>query len=186
MEGIKLKRMNKQQKMLLGIVAVAMVWVFYSYLYSPLVEKISSARQELTEKEEKLRNTESKALRRDQLLKEFELLRQDEKEVEKKLPRNKEIPKLLKDITTAFKKYRVNFNNFSPQAQAIKTYFNEIPFNITVTSSFHNLALFFTEIGQMETIINTQNLQMSPRNPTDEDPSNISASFSIITYTFKE
>lgn len=183
---MKIQKLTNQQKVVLGIVMLGIVWAFFKYLYSPMGKKVNDAKRDLMEKQEKLRITETKALRKDALVKEYELLKAEEKTVEKKLPRQKELPVLLRELNNILKKYKVNFINLLPQASTPREYFIEFPFTINVTANFHNLGLFLTDLGQMDRIINAQNLQITQKQATDQDTTNITASFQIVAYTYKE
>ncbi|NIM03829.1 type 4a pilus biogenesis protein PilO, partial [bacterium] len=100
--------MTKQQKILLGILGVLVFFMFYKYLYGPLGLKLKKAKEELVTKEAKLTIARARANRLDQLMSDYELLRVKVAEAEKRLPREKEIPRLLRDVTGAGRKFKID------------------------------------------------------------------------------
>jgi len=178
--------MTKQQKVLMGILGVLVFFMFYKYVYGPLGLKLKKVKNELTTKQTKLTLAKARANRLDQLKTDYELLKVKVAEAEKKLPREKEISRLLRDITSAGRKFKIDISDFRPRAEEQQEYYISHPFLITVDTNYHNLARFLAEIGQYERIFHIKNLSVTPILEDEKKLKGISTDFQLYTYTFKE
>ncbi len=176
----------KKEHLIAGGVGLAVcIALVVMYVYKPTLKKIEVIQVELQEKESKLREAESISKRLDQLKRDLAAVEVAVKEAERQLPRDKEVPGLLRIVAKLAEQVKINVSNFTPMGVQSQAYFNEVPFNLSVTANYHNLGLFFAEIAQVERIMNVRNLSMNVKTPTLEDPTGVSASFTIVTYTFK-
>jgi len=179
--------MTKQQKVMLGILGVLVFFIFYKYVYGPLGLKLKKVNNELVTKQAKLTVARERANRLGQLKTDYELLKVKVAEAEKKLPREKEIPRLLRDITSAGRKFKIDISDFRPRAEEHQEYYISHPFLITLETNYHNLAYFLAEVGQYERIFHVRNLSLTPIMEKEEKKlKGISADFQLYTYTFKE
>jgi len=79
----------------------------------------------------------------------------------KLLPRDKEIPSLLRDIYTLGRKSGVEFKSFEPQRESSKQLYAEIPVKMVIIGTYHEIAVFFDRIGKMSRIVNVSNLDIA-------------------------
>ncbi len=177
-------KLTKQHKILLVIVGIGLIYTFYSYLWRPLGTKTETLEKKIIELNGKLQLARSNTQELERIKREMESLTIQLKEIEGRLPKKKEIPSLLRNLTRMAEKYQVNITNLSPQSPAAREYFVELPFNIQSVANYHSLATFLTAVAQGERIINTANLRIGSQSGGEEKT--ISATFTLITYTFKE
>jgi type IV pilus assembly protein PilO len=179
--------MTRQQKLMLVILGGLVFFIFYKYAYAPLGLKLKKVENEVVTKQAKLRVTRERAGRLDQLRTDYKLLEVKVEEAEKKLPREKEIPGLLREITDAGREFKIDVSNLQPRTQEPQQYYICHPFGMTLETNYHNLAYFVTEIGQLERIFHIRNLSLKAMlDDKGEKLKGISASFELYTYTFKE
>jgi type IV pilus assembly protein PilO len=88
----------------------------------------------------------------------------------KLLPRDKEIPSLLRDIYTLGRKSGIEFKSFEPQREVARQLYAEIPVKMTITGSYHEIAVFFDRIGKMSRIVNVSNLDITMQQKEDAAP----------------
>jgi len=100
----------------------------------------------------------------------------------KLLPNTKEIPSLLKSITQLGTDSNLEFMFFSPQRERAQDFFMEIPVSIEVSGTYHNVAIFFDKVGQMERIVNILNVSMTPQK---ERSTTLTTRCDAVTYRFK-
>lgn len=180
-------KLTKQHKILLILVSIASIYVFYNYLWHPLGIigiKTKTAEKKITELKGKLQLARTNTQELERIKKEMESLTTELKEIEVLLPKKKEIPSLLRNLTRMAERYQVNITNLTPQLPSPKEYFVELPFSIQSFANYHSLSTFLTTLAQGERIINTTNLRLSAQSGSEEKT--ISATFNLITYTFKE
>jgi len=162
------------------VVLLAGLFIYLSYL--PRTENISNTKQQIAGLRQKL----NKAKIRSKKLKEFraELARVDTqfREALTLLPNKKEIPSLLRNITELGTYSNLEFRLFSPKGERARDFFMEIPVSIEVSGSYHNVAVFFEKVGNMERIVNILNVSMKP---VGERSTTLVTRCDAVTYRFK-
>ncbi|OGS44918.1 MAG: hypothetical protein A2539_04380 [Elusimicrobia bacterium RIFOXYD2_FULL_34_15] len=180
-----MKKLTNQEKGALLIITVVGLWAYWKYLYSPITREITGLQSELSEKQAKLEATRQAAQELEVLQAEFKIIEIEAREMEKKLPKSKDLPKLIRDITRAMERHRINAQSFTPSKEIQKTYFSEIPITLAASCNYHNLANFIADIGQFERIINTFDVVMTPKQATKESPDSLTVNFRLATYMAK-
>jgi len=99
------------------------------------------------------------------------------------LPKEKEIPKLLRDISALGRNAGLDFLTFTPQADNPKDFYAEIPVTINVRGPYHNMGFFFDQVSKLERIVTVANVRMSsPRKEAGEMLLN--SDCRLVTYRF--
>ena len=171
-----MKKLTNQEKGALLIITVVGLWAYWKYLYSPITREITGLQSELSEKQAKLEATRQAAQELEVLQAEFKIIEIEAREMEKKL---------IRDITRAMERHRINAQSFTPSKEIQKTYFSEIPITLAASCNYHNLANFIADIGQFERIINTFDVVMTPKQATKESPDSLTVNFRLATYMAK-
>ena len=161
---------------------VLLAGLFIYFVYLPYSEEIAKSRDEIAKLQQKL----NQAVVRARALKKFEAeyaeVDAQFQEALKLLPNTKEIPSLLKSITQLGTDSQLEFLNFSPQRERPQDFFMEIPVSIEVKGTYHNVAVFFDKVGQMERIVNILNVSMSPQKDWS---TTLTTRCDAVTYRFK-
>ncbi len=76
------------------------------------------------------------------------------------LPREKEIPQLLKDISSLGRTAGLDFNTFKPEKEEPKDFYQEIPITINVRGPYHNMGYFFDQVSKLKRIVSVNNIKM--------------------------
>src|SRR3989339_1114347 len=180
-----MKKLTNQEKGVLIVIAVVGIWAYWKYLYKPITGEINKLQVELSQKQAKLDATRIAAEELEVLQAELKIIEIEAREMEKKLPKSKDLPKLIRDITRAMERHRINAQSFTPSKEIQKTYFSEIPITLAASCNYHNLANFIADIGQFERIINTFDVVMTPKQATKESPDSLTVNFRLATYMAK-
>ena len=161
---------------------VLLAGLFVYLVYLPKSEEIAQTREEIAKLQQKL----NQAIVRARALKKFEAeyaeVDAQFQEALKLLPNTKEIPSLLKSITQLGTDSQLEFLLFSPQRERPQGFFMEIPVSIELKGSYHNVAVFFDKVGQMERIVNILNVSMTP---VKERATILTTRCDAVTYRFK-
>ena len=161
---------------------VLLAGLFIYFVYLPKTEEIATTREEIAKLQQKL----NQAIVRARALKKFEAeyaeVDAQFQEALKLLPNTKEIPSLLKSITQLGTDSQLEFLLFSPQRERAQDFFMEIPVSIEVSGTYHNVAIFFDKVGQMERIVNILNVSMTPQK---ERSTTLTTRCDAVTYRFK-
>lgn len=102
----------------------------------------------------------------------------------KLLPRDKEIPSLLRDIYTLGRKSGVEFKSFEPQRESSKPLYAEIPVKMVVIGTYHEIAVFFDRIGKMSRIVNVSNLDIGIQKQEGEAEPKLTINCIATTFMF--
>jgi len=177
-------RKLKQNLIVLIVFAAMAGFVYFKYLITPLDIKNREALSQLQQAESKLSEMKRRAMELPKLQAEMRILETEVTELEKSLPRNKEIPDIIRTITRTAQRYHLKIQSFSPAPMLSQPNFNEVPFQITLQGSYHSLAHFLAELGQQTRILNAKNINISSSGGKDNETT-INATFTLVAYIFK-
>lgn len=169
---------------MLVIAMVGMIYVWYAYLMSPLEKNIKKKTDELGRIKSEIQNLKAQSAELPRIKQHVEYLKTEVAELEEYLPREKELPALLKAITKTAGNYQVRVMSISPAGSSPKQNYTEHLFGMTVQGSYHSVAKFLAEIGQTGRIISAKNLAFSPLVGGSKDIT-VSVSFQLVAYTYK-
>jgi len=160
------------------ILAVA----FWYFVYDPYSTEIAQTEGKIASLQQEINKAKARASNLKRFEVEYAEVDAQFQEALKLLPNTKEIPSLLKSITQLGTDSQLEFLLFSPQRERAQDFFMEIPVSIEVSGTYHNVAIFFDKVGQMERIVNILNVSMTPQ----KDRSTIlTTRCDAVTYRFK-
>jgi len=151
-------------KIKVAIVAVILllpIVIFYFLFYQPKAEKITSLTNKTVQLKKEVQEAKSKAANIGQFEKELAEAKIKFEEMAMLLPKDKEIPKLLKDISSLGRNAGLDFFTFKPLAETPKDFYAELPVSINVRGPYHNMGFFFDQVSKLERIVSVTNIKMS-------------------------
>lgn len=143
-----------------GIIVLPLVIFYFSY-YQAKAKKIETLQQQKVTIAKQLREVKIKAADLAQFEKEMAEAEEKFLETAVLLPKEKEIPKLLKDISALGQNAGLDFLTFKPLADIPKDFYAEIPVTINVRGPYHNMGFFFDQVSKLERIVSVSNIKMS-------------------------
>jgi type IV pilus assembly protein PilO len=143
-----------------GIVLLPLV-VFYFTYYQQKAEKFQSLTQQKVSLIQEIKEVKHKASDLAKFEKEMQEAENMFLEMAALLPKEKEIPKLLKDISALGQNVGLDFLTFKPLADIPKDFYAEIPVTINVRGPYHNMGSFFDQVSKLERIVSVSNVKMS-------------------------
>src|SRR3990170_4036871 len=157
-----LSKVPPKQKIFLAILVCLLAGVGYYYLYYRNVS------QSVTSLETKLAELESKIKEQEVIARNLPSFREEVRRLEEKLgllleqlPDSAEIPNLLKNISDLGRESGMEFLKFSPQGEAGKGFYAEIPFSLSMTGEYHSFVLFADRVGHLPRIVNLKDIVFS-------------------------
>jgi type IV pilus assembly protein PilO len=155
-------KLSKSKKLLIlaGILAV-MTGLYFQSFFSPGQEELKVLDTELNKLIKEL--NDSKAITRDyQKFKEqVAKLDAELKNALTQLPNEKEIPEILKTITSLGKESNLEFTLFKPKPEEPQQFYANVPIELSVIGSYHNTGIFFDKVGKLPRIINVVDFNMT-------------------------
>ncbi len=169
------------------IIAVALLLlpavIFYFAFFEPNNKKITGLNKQKISLENRLKTVKKKAAYRDRLRQELEEVRIVFEETATLLPKDKEIPQLLKDISALGRNAGLDFLAFKPGADGPKDFYAEIPVSINVNGPYHNLGFFLDQVSKLDRIVSVNNIKMGgPKMEAGEML--LASSCNLMTYRF--
>jgi len=161
---------------------VLLAGLFFYFVYLPYSEEIAKTQDEIARLEQRLNQAKVRVRALKRFEEEYASVDAQFQEALKLLPNTKEIPSLLKAITQLGTDSNLEFLLFSPQRERAQDFFMEIPVSIEVSGTYHNVAIFFDKVGQMERIVNILNVSMTPQK---ERSTTLTTRCDAVTYRFK-
>ncbi len=143
-----------------GILLLPLVIFYFSY-YQQKATKIHTLEQNKVSLTKQIKELKLKASNLPKFEKEMEEAEALFLKTSVLLPREKEIPKLLKDISALGQHAGLDFITFKPLADIPKDFYAEIPIIINVRGPYHNMGYFFDQVSKLERIVSVTNVKMS-------------------------
>jgi len=165
-----------------GVMFTGLAIYFYlSYFWLPLGKKIEEKGKRVAKIEADIKNAIAQKAKYKDLESKLASLREEKSAAEKKLPRDKKIPDLIRLITDLSKKHKVSVRNISPAGEAQVEYFKRVSYNLTVSGDYHDVGRFLASLGLEERIFTAENLSIRG---TPGGESTSEASFTLVAYQY--
>lgn len=147
-------RLKTIEKIGVGLGILALIAGLYWYLwFNARQEAIAALENQLTELQSSIQSKEKMLAELPKLRAELEALKLKEAAAMRQLPSSKDIPTLLTDISRAGHDQGLEFNPFSPQPETPSQFYADVPVDITVVGTYHNLALFMERVALFSRIV---------------------------------
>ncbi len=166
----KLEQLGKVPKPIrLAVVAALLVAIsagYWFFSYQPAQVERAGLVARSQELQRNLNNARSVANNVDAFETEVAGLERDLDLALKQLPNRKQFEDLLQDISTAGKKVGVTIKSIDRNKEIPRDFYAEVPFEIELEGTYHDLARFFEMIANLPRIVNMGSLRIKVVNET--------------------
>jgi type IV pilus assembly protein PilO len=176
---------ENQPLVFLAIIVIVLLVLYFFYIDKPLLIKIKQARQELLEKKQESARLKEEVINLPALKEAYEKIKEKLVFVEERLPRKEEMPELLRTITETAAACGIEFTTFTPKPPISKELYDEIPIELSVRGTYHNLALFLARLGKLERIIVPLACNISAYSPKEKEKASVQTNLTIKTFIYK-
>jgi len=174
------------KKIKIGIIVAAVVIpvaLFYFLFYKPGIDKISGLNKQIASARTDLVKSKKAARELPKYKAEVEKTRKEFEKVSIVLPKTKEIPDLLRNISDLGKGAGLDFLSFKPGAEIPKDFYAEIPVNISIKGPYHNMGFFLDQVSKLNRIVAVNNIKIgSPKK--DGGEMLLNSNCRLMTYRF--
>ena len=187
-----LKLPTPKKVLILAVILCAIAGLYLYFFYIPVQDDLSGAQRELSKLESELNS--SKAIARD--LQKFkgqvEKLNEEFKNALTQLPNEKEIPEILKTISSLGKESNLEFTLFRPKSEEPQQFYAKVPIELVALGNYHNVGIFFDTVSKLPRITNvvdfniTKAKDIKEMRGKDESQILLKTSCMINTYRFVE
>ena len=142
-------------------VFVAILVVGWLVFYSDQLDQLDAGQQAEVKLRDEYKSKVAQANSLEALKQQKAQVEEYVRTLEKALPNKSEMDRLLDDITHAGTGHNLNFELFKPETPVVKDYYAEQPIAIKVVGSYHDIAMFSSDIANLARIVTLNNLSVS-------------------------
>lgn len=174
-----------KQRVTLGVIFVIIVGlVYWQFFLRSEWAAWNEAQAELTRLRAEAERSGQIASQKPHLEQEIKFLEARLQRAVQQLPAEKEIPSLLKRVAGLGYETDLDVALFKPGIPVAKEFYAEVPVQLKVVGTYHNLGLLFERIGRLDRIVNVADLTIRPAAKAQKAGSSIQAEFGVVTYTY--
>jgi type IV pilus assembly protein PilO len=168
-----------------AVIAALLCGGFYYFWYSDALEKQKKQEAKHAELQKQIRALEATANKLPEFQREVQALEARLETLKRILPPEKEMPDLMRRVQYLAAQSSLSIKKFNPAAVAQKDFYVEVPVNLDVEGTYHNLGAFLDRVSRMSRLVNVGNIKIKAQaKPTIS--STIQASAVATTYVYKD
>ena len=167
------------------LVAALICGGFYFYYYADALEEQEKKEQQLAELQKQIRALEATANRLPEFQREVQALEARLETLKRILPPQKEMPDLMRRVQYLAAQSSLAIAKFNPAPTAQRDFYVEVPVNLDVVGTYHNLGAFFDRISRMSRLVNIGNVKIKAQSKQVIN-NTIAASVVATTYVYQE
>jgi len=165
-----LARLPPAGKVGLGAGLLAMVGVAYFVVfYGDLASSISAAQDKEQSLRQELAEAHKAEFAHQKDLEELSLRQQRQRELVKILPSDTEYPAFLSAVQNVANVSGVALSAWTPNAEVPEQFYARVPMKLELRGRYHQIAKFFYGVGQLDRIINMENISITDPKPEGDD-----------------
>lgn len=159
--GSTLDRLPLAGKIGVGLLFMTLVGaLFFVFVYEDLSNELQQAKRREVQLQGDLKTAEAakEAYQRDR----DEKIRSEARaeQTKKVLPDDPETPAFLASLQQMATVAGINLTSWAPVDEVPQEFFAKVPMKLTISGRFHQIAKFFHGVGQLDRIINMEDIQM--------------------------
>lgn len=157
----RLSKLPRGQRFVLFVLVYVLVGLMFMFvMYLPGLSEVESLKKNKANLKLQKSQVEARVANKEIFDAELERLTKELKMALKELPNDREIPGLLKGISSLGKKVGLEVRRFTPLPEERREYVAEVPVELEVEGSYHEVAMFFDRLSKMNRIVYVQEIDM--------------------------
>lgn len=146
----------------IGIICLLLLGGGWYFIIQGELDEHGVARKKEEDLREKFLGLKGQAINLPAYRQQMEEIHQTFGSLLRQLPNSTEVPELLVDITQAGLGRGLEFVLFKPERETTKQFYAELPISIQVNGSYHELALFISDVAALPRIVTFGNINITP------------------------
>ena len=168
-----------------AVIAVLLCGGFYYFWYSGAVETQKKQEAKLAELQKQIRALEATANKLPEFQREVQALEARLETLKRILPPEKEMPDLMRRVQYLAAQSNLQIRKFNPAPPVQKEFYQEVPVNLDLEGTYHNLGAFLDRVSRMSRLVNVGNVKIKAQTkPTINNT--VAASAVATTYVYKD
>ena len=170
MASLGLNRLTSTGKsaVIAGVLVLGAI-AYYVVFYDDLAKSIDRARAQETSLHADLATARQNEFAYQRDLAELTERQQRQNQLAKVLPNSTEYPAFLSSLQSVSNTSGVTLSAWAPQPEVMEKFYARVPMRLDVEGRFHQIAKFFYGVGQLDRIINMENISMVDPKEVDKD-----------------
>ena len=158
------KNQRDQVMVLLVIVAVALIGLYYAYVFSPKADVLASLQAHVDSLDMSNQRAKAELAKGnvEQLRAEAAKLQENLEVMRQLVPTSNEVPALLEQVSTAARRVGLDLATVKPQPVIEGEQFDTYRYQVAVIGDYHSLGEFLANVGSLTRIVAPVNLALSP------------------------
>jgi type IV pilus assembly protein PilO len=157
-------------KSLVGFLMVALTAILYYVIwYGDVSDAIDKQKKQEATLGTELAQAQQTAFEYHKDLAELTERQQRQRELNKILPEKTEYPAFLSALQGVANVAGISLQGWSPQEEVVQKFFARVPMKLTIVGKFHQIAKFFYGVGQLDRIINIENIALTQSKTKNEE-----------------
>ena len=166
-----------------AVIAFLLCGGFYYFWYSGAVETQKKQEAKLAELQKQIRALEATANKLPEFQREVQALEARLETLKRILPPEKEMPDLMRRLQYLAAQSSLQIRKFNPAAPAQKEFYQEVPVNLDLEGTYHNLGAFLDRVSRMSRLVNVGDIKIKAQaKPTINDTIQVSAVATTYVY----
>ncbi|MFA6434475.1 MAG: type 4a pilus biogenesis protein PilO [Elusimicrobiales bacterium] len=157
------------------------IYVYAVYFWLPISAKIETNSKSVASMESDISKAKAQKAKYKDLELKLASLKAEKEAAQKRLPKERKLPDLLKTLTLLSKKYKVELQGITPGGKMKGEYFDKAAYQISAKGDYHALGRFLTALGLEERILTMENLVLSA---TPGAATSATATFTLLAYQY--
>lgn len=185
--GSSLNRLSLPAKVVFGLILIAVVAALYFVVFFTDIDgQISQAVAAEQNLKGDLQKAEEARVAYQKDVEERARKQQAEREQKKVLPDTAETPSFLSSIQGIATISGVTLASYKPEDEVPEDFFVRVPMSLELIGRFHQIARFFYGVGQLDRVINIEDIQMTVvEGRKDEESSEVLLSVKCLATAFR-
>jgi type IV pilus assembly protein PilO len=168
-----------------AVIAALICGGFYYFWYSGALETQKKQEAKLAELQKDIRALEATANKLPEFQREVQALEARLETLKRILPPEKEMPDLMRRVQYLAAQSNLQIRKFNPAAPVQKEFYQEVPVNLDIEGTYHNLGAFLDRVSRMSRLVNVGNVKVKAQaKPTINKT--IAASAVATTYVYQD
>jgi len=182
------KNQRDQAMTLVCIIALALVGLYWTYVYSPKHVELAAVQLRVDSLEAK--NTAAKHAMAggtvDKVKEDAARYEKDLDVMRQLVPTGNEVPALLEQVSTAARRVGLDIATVEPEPVVIGDQFDTYRYKLSVSGGYHAVGEFLTNVGSLTRIVSPVNVSIAPAAQRVKGaPAGLDARFVVQTYVSK-
>jgi type IV pilus assembly protein PilO len=157
------KERHKQACLLVGILAIGLGWAFFEYWYTPRQAEVEALETRLVQLQDQNRRAQVLAARGATDLEEgLAIYERHLQRMEELIPREAEVPVLLRTITSEAMRAGVDMGSLRPEPSREGPFYTLDAYEMAVIGEYHDVGHFLTLVASLPRIMTPVDLELQP------------------------